>query len=434
MNEPFDVAIVGAGPAGISAACTLAGCGVKTIVFERGEYPGAKNMWGGVLYGHALAQIIPDYVEKGCPIERNIVESRIWYLWKDGGYNLSYRDQSFAEANRYNAFTVGRAKFDRWFADQARARGALVVCSTVVTDLLKDSSGRVAGVRTDRPNGDLPARVVILADGINSPLAARTGFREDARPEHVALAVKEVITLPPETIEERFNVQPGDGITTEILGDITCGMNGVAFLYTNKGSISLGIGANLSDLSKARVRPYEMLEAFKAHPMVAPLIQGGKPMEYTAHWLPEGGYDTIPPLCGEGFLIVGDSAMLFNALHREGANLAMASGRMAAETVMEALEKGDFSRRSLESYTSRMENSFVLRDLRKYRSFPSFLQEHKEIFNTLPSLGGLAAREMLSVNGVSKKKKQHLIWKNIRGKLSLLKLGRLLWDGWRSVR
>ncbi len=80
MNESFDVAIVGAGPAGISAACILADAGIKTIVIERGEYPGAKNMSGGVLYGHNLAQILPDYVERGCPIERNIIESRIWYV------------------------------------------------------------------------------------------------------------------------------------------------------------------------------------------------------------------------------------------------------------------------------------------------------------------------------------------------------------------
>ena len=160
MNEVFDAAIVGAGPAGISAACLLAEKGAKTVVIERGEFPGSKNMYGGVLYGHDLASVIPDFAERSCPIERNIVESRIWFVSRDGGYSVSYRDRAFELDARYNAMTVGRAKFDRWFAEQAKAKGALIVCSTVVTDLLRNGSGHVIGVRTDRPEGDLRAREI----------------------------------------------------------------------------------------------------------------------------------------------------------------------------------------------------------------------------------------------------------------------------------
>jgi electron transfer flavoprotein-quinone oxidoreductase len=434
MNETFDVAIVGAGPAGISAACILAEKGVKTIVFERGEYPGSKNMFGGVLYGHDLAQVLPDYVQRRCPIERNIVESRIWYLSEGGGYQLSYRDRAFEDELKHNAFTVGRAKFDRWFADQATQKGALVVCSTVVTDLLRDGSGTVTGVRTDRPEGDLKAGVVLLADGINSPLAARTGLRPEPKPENVALAVKETIALPEEVIDERFHVGTGQGVTTEILGEVTLGMNGVAFLYTNKTSISVGIGANLADFAARRVKPYEMLEHLKAHPMVAPLIKGGKPREYLAHWLPEGGYDTIPALCGDGFLLAGDSAMLFNAPHREGSNLAMASGRFAAEAIMEALSRRDFSRRGLEGYAARLESSFVIQDLKKYRHFPGFLERHHEIFTTLPEAAAAAAREMIRVDGAPKRLKQDSIVRNLRRRLPMLGWIRLLWDGWRAFR
>jgi electron transfer flavoprotein-quinone oxidoreductase len=434
MNEQFDVAIVGAGPAGISAACILAGRGVRTIVFERGEYPGAKNIFGGVLYGHDLARIVPDYSERGCPIERNIVESRLWYLSQTGGYSLAYRDHAFLHKLKFNAFTTGRARFDRWFADRAKEKGALLVCGTVVTDLLRGHNGQVVGVRTDRPEGDLSVKVVLLADGINSPLARKTGFRPEPGPEDVALSVKEVLTLPAEVIEERFAVETGSGVTIEILGDVTWGMNGVAFIYTNKRSLSIGIGANLLHLAQQRVKPYEMLEALKRHPMVAPLIKGAKPQEYTAHWLAEGGYDTIPRLCGDGFLILGDSAMLFNALHREGANLAMSSGRMAAEAVVDALESGDFSRKNLEGYARRLRKSYILKDLAKYRRFPHFLQKHNELFTSLPAWAGLAAREMLTVNGISKREKQHLIWKAMREKMTLPRFLRLMWDAWRSVR
>jgi electron transfer flavoprotein-quinone oxidoreductase len=434
MNETFDAAIVGAGPAGISAACILADKGARVVVLERGEYPGSKNMFGGVLYGHHLAQIIPDYAQKNCPIERNIVESRISYLSKDAGLSFTYRDRVFFEEGRNNAFTVGRAKFDRWFADQASAKGALIVCATVVTDLLRDASGRVIGVRTDRDDGDLRARVVLLADGVNSPLAAKTGFRPEVKPGNVALAVKELISVPEEVIDERFGVPTGDGVTNEIMGDVTLGMNGVAFLYTNKNSISLGIGANLADFARHKARPYEMVENLKAHPMIAPLIKDGKPKEYLAHWLPEGGFETVPKLFGDGFLIAGDSAMLFNALHREGSNLAMTSGRLAAETILEALGKGDFSSRGLQSYAERMRESYVLKDLEKYRRFPSFLETHTELFAGLPHLSSLAAREMLTVNEIPKKTKQGKVWKVIRSQVSPLRLLRLIWDGWRSVR
>jgi len=223
--ENFDVVIVGAGPAGISAAYILAEKGIKTIVLERGAYPGAKNISGGVLYGHDLGQIIPGFAEKNCPIERNIIESRIWYLGKNGGLSLSYRDKVFSGDRKFNAFTVGRAKFDRWFADQAKQKGVLVVCGTVVIDLLRDNRNWVIGVNTDRPEGEIKAKVVLLADGINSPLAAKTGFRPEPKPHQVALAVKEVIELPAEIIQERFNVEPGQGVTIEILGEITQGMN-----------------------------------------------------------------------------------------------------------------------------------------------------------------------------------------------------------------
>jgi electron transfer flavoprotein-quinone oxidoreductase len=433
MMENFDVAIVGAGPADISAACVLADNGINAVVLERGEYPGAKNISGGVLYGHDLARLIPDFARKNCPIERNIVESRIWYLSEDGGYSVSYRDKVFETERRYNVFTVGRAKFDRWFAEQASQKGATVVCGTVVTDLLRDENGFVTGIKTDRPDGDLNAQVVLLSDGINSPLAAKAGFRPEPSPSHVALAVKEVIDLPEDVIDQRFNISSGMGVTIEILGSITLGMNGVAVIYTNRKSLSLCIGANLADFTAKKIKPYELLERFKTHPMVAPMIKGGKPAEYMAHWLPEGGYDNIPKLYGNGYLIAGDSAMLFNTLHREGSNMAMISGAFAAETIIEAIRKNDFSQSSLKNYEIRLQNSFIFDDLKKYRRFNPFLENHTEIFTTLPHAIGFAGREMLTVDGTPKKKKQKKIWKNFRKKHSLSALIRLIWDGYRSV-
>ncbi len=434
MKETFDVAIVGAGPAGISAACVLADAGIKTIVFERGEYPGAKNMSGGVLYGYNLAQVLPDYAKRNCPIERNIVESRIWYLSKESGLSVGYRDSIFSGERKYNTFTVGRAKFDRWYADQARKKGALIVSATVVVDLLHNEKKQITGVVTGREDGEIQAKVTLLADGVNSPLAVKTGFRTDPKPQDVALAVKEIIELPAEVIDQRFGVAGGDGITTEIVGDVVGGMDGVAVLYTNHSSISLAIGASLADFTKYKLRPYELIESLKQHPMVAPLIAGGKSLEYTAHWLAEKGYDAIPQLYGDGYLIAGDSAMLFNALHREGSNLAMASGKMAAETIIEALRRNDCSKKGLAGYADRLYGSFIINDLRKYRRFSSFRSQHKEIYNELPKLVTFAGREFITVDGVSKKQKQKLIMKEFRKEKSILKWLKLLWEGWRSVK
>jgi electron transfer flavoprotein-quinone oxidoreductase len=211
-------------------------------------------------------------------------------------------------------------------------------------------------------------------------------------------------------------------------------MDGIAVIYTNKNSLSLCIGANLSDFTKNKVKPYELLEEFKNHPMVSPLIKGGQPKEYMAHWIAEGGYDAIPELCGNGYLIAGDSGMLFNALHREGSNMAMASGRFAAETIIDALDRGDFSRNVLMGYVSRLNESYIIEDLKKYRRFNSFRLNHHELFTTLPGLTALAARKMLTVDGVPKKEKQRAIWNKVRKETSLSKLVRIIWDGWRSVK
>jgi electron transfer flavoprotein-quinone oxidoreductase len=304
----------------------------------------------------------------------------------------------------------------------------------VVTDLLRDDKGAVTGVVTQRDDGEIRAKVTLLADGINSPLAARTGFRPEPKPEQVALAVKEVISLPTEIIGERFGISEREGVTIEILGEVTGGMDGVAFIYTNRSSLSLGIGANLADFAAFKLKPYDLIENLKQHPMVAPLISGGKPLEYMAHWLAEGGYDAIPKLYGDGYLIAGDSAMLFNTLHREGNNLAMASGKMAAEAIIEAFKLDDYSQAGLRSYGDRLTQSFVMKDLRKYRRLGGFLYHHKEIFTKLPELASFGAREIITVDGVSKKDKEKSILRKIRQEIPVPRILRLMWQAWRATR
>jgi electron transfer flavoprotein-quinone oxidoreductase len=142
----------------------------------------------------------------------------------------------------------------------------------------------------------------------------------------------------------------------------------------------------------------------------------------------------MPQLCGDGYLIAGDSAMLFNALHREGSNMAITSGRYAANTILEAFDKGDFSRNGLKGYPERLQSSYIIKDLKKYRRFNSFRLHHHEFFTLFPKLSGFAAREMLTVDGVSKKDKQRAILKKMKEEFSIFKMLRIVWGGIRSVK
>ncbi len=171
MAEKFDSVVVGAGPAGVAAAYTMAKAGLNVLVLEKGEKPGAKNVFGGVIFKHHTEQIAPEFW-KTAPIERRVVEYQYWFLSKDSHVLVSHRNQRFN--SQYNAFTVHRAKFDPWFAKLAEDAGATIINRTTADDVIKDN-GRIVGVKTER--GDIYADVVIAADGVNSILARQAGLR-----------------------------------------------------------------------------------------------------------------------------------------------------------------------------------------------------------------------------------------------------------------
>jgi electron transfer flavoprotein-quinone oxidoreductase len=155
-------------------------------------------------------------------------------------------------------------------------------------------------------------------------------------------------------------------------------------MYTNRDTISLGIGINIHDLDKSKQRPNDLYEQFKKHPSIAPLVKDGELKEYSAHLIPEGGYDYVANVYTDGMLVAGDAAMLVNAINWEGTNLAMTSGIIAGETIIQAKKKGDFSSNILSTYRQRLEESFVLRDLKKYREIPKFFASNPHFFTTYP--------------------------------------------------
>ena len=367
-----DVIVVGAGPAGSAAATVLARHGYSVILLERGSFPGSKNMYGGVVYPRILDQLHPEWWLEA-PIQRWVTRRSTMVLTETQALTVDFRSTNWGKPP-YNGATAYRPDWDHWLAGKAEADGAVLVCSTTATGLLRDGRGHVIGVTTDRPDGDLHARVVIACDGVNSFLAKEAGLYGEVDAANYTVGVKETIALPKDVIDERFAVRDRDGVDIEILGG-TSGVNGGGFIYTNLDTLSVGVVLKLQKLGAQKLRPEQIIANLKAHPAIAPLVEGGEIKEYSAHVIPEAGVSMMPKMTGDGMLVAGDAAALCLAagIWLEGVNFAMASGMYAGEAAAEALAANDTSATGLAGYERRLNDTFVMRDHRKLRRAPSLV-------------------------------------------------------------
>lgn len=383
MADKVGVVIIGAGLAGLSAAYFLAESGIETIVVERGDYPGSKNVTGGRLYLNPVRPYFPPDFWNDAPFERPVVKEKLSVLSDQACTTVEFSSDKL-RSRPYSSYTVLRAKFDQWLAEKASEKGALIIPKNKVDGLLYEGS-RVAGVKSTE--AELASDVVIAADGVLSFTAETAKLRGPHDPHHFAVGVKEIVELPAKTIQDRFGVAEGEGAAQLFFGSLTKGMVGGGFLYTNLASISLGMVVGIEALMEhePRVEAPELMEIVKSRPEVAPLIEGGSTVEYSAHVIPEGGLRALPKLVTDGMLLAGDAAgfALNMGVTVRGMDFALASGAMAAQAVKQAKAKNDFSAASLACYEQLLRNSFVLQDLQTFRGMLDVL-DNPRMFDRYP--------------------------------------------------
>jgi len=426
----FDVVVVGAGPAGACAATVLARKGRSVLLLERGPFPGSKNMYGGVVYPRMLDQLHPEWWDD-VPYQRWITRRSTMMLTDSQAISVDFRTAAWGRPP-YNGMTAYRPDFDHWLARKAERDGAELLCATTATGLLRDGD-RVVGVRTDRPDGDATAEVVIACDGVNSFLAKEAGLFGTVDASNYTLGVKETLAMPKEVIDERFAVRGREGVDIEILGG-TSGVGGGGFVYTNLDTLGVGVVLKVPALAAQSIRPEAIIAALKAHPAIAPLVDGGELVEYSAHLIPEAGLSMIPTLATHGMVVAGDAASLCLAagIWLEGVNFAIASGMYAGEAVDEALQARDVSVQGLAGYERRLASTFVLRDHRKLRRVPALMLSDR-VQNEYPQLAANVVERMFRVDNPAPKPGLRRIVKEERRRAGI-RLRHLARDAWAGVR
>ncbi len=397
MDDKFDCIIVGGGIAGLSAAMELAKNDMKFLLIERGEFAGAKNVSGGVLWGTDLARLVPEYWTEDpdeAGWERFVNHRRLTFMDDQSAFSFDFKSDHF-DAQPYKGLVVLRSKFDRWLADKVQeaidqsevAMESFLATNILVDKVLKDENGKVNGIKAGEE--EFFADSVIIAEGVNNLLTRQVGLQDEYVPaDHVMTGVKEVIRMDRETIDERFQLDGLSGMSNEFLGYATDGVEGGGFLYTNRASLSVGLVLGLKDLREKVKKPYDILNKFKEHPAIADMIRGGEVVEYSAHVVSSGDMRVMPEeIYADGVMIAGEAAnLLMNAGKAiQGMDYAMRSGILAAETVMEAKEAGDFSKQQMKTYRDKLEESYVLKDMRGFQGAVQTLHQ-PEMVDEIPDL------------------------------------------------
>jgi len=433
MDNP-DAIIIGAGPAGSAAGLRLAQKGLNAVIIDRGMPVGSKNLSGGVLWGNDLAELLPDWQEEA-PVERFIINKKVGFLSDEDATVL---DMHFDDWNNTPkaGWSVLRAYFDGWLASKAQEAGAAIL-SGITIDSLIEENGKIVGVK--QGDEELRAPVVIIAEGANPRLMLKHGLTYDPSQKRYdyhdyMIGVKEVFELDREKLEERFLLDESQGIAGEfILGNVPEPVKAGGFFYTNKNTLSLGVVVHLDSFPRDKeasenLQSYKVIEYFKQHPYIKRLLKDCVSIEYGAKLIPEYGYNKFPEHYGDGFLVVGDAAgfTFSNGLVIQGMNYAIKSGILAADAVIEAKQKGDFSAVGLKTYQEKLEKSYIYKDFKKFRKVKK-MTKNKNLFHTYPEGLNNGFKELLTEDGSPKNNVLTTLLKNMKksgaGLFTLLKDG-----------
>jgi electron transfer flavoprotein-quinone oxidoreductase len=408
MPDDFDAIVVGAGMAGCSAAIRLAQGGANVLLLERGAEAGAKNLSGGVLWGHDLDRILPDWWHE-MPLERHVVRKRFGFLTPESAVSFDFEDAAWRK-EPFVAHTVLRARTDAWLAQEAEAAGATVVTSVPV-DRLNWEGSRVHGVV--QGGETMSAPVTIIADGANSRLSLGTPIRPDPRlsGEATELGIKEVYRLDPATLEDRFGVGPNEAHVEEwVTGIFPPGVMGGGFLYTNRDTLSVGLILNLQSLFGKGVYSHDLMEQFKLHPTIAGRLRGAELVEYGAKLISSGWASRPTSFFGDGWMIAGDAAgfVFSNGIVIQGMNYAVRTGLEAAETALAAKKAGAYGAGQLAEYERRLEATNVIADFRDFEGLDR-VKWNPRFYTQYPRLASELFRSMMTEVGGPKRHMRDLL-------------------------
>lgn len=400
-SMPYDVVIVGAGPAGLSAAIRLkqlaneAGSELSVCILEKGSEVGAHILSGAVIDPKALDELLPEWRDQGCPLaEVPVNDNQHWVLTRNKKFGLPHI-MTPPFMHNVGTYTGSLGNLCRWLAEQAEGLGVEIFPGFPAAEILYNEDGSVKGVATGdmgvardgshkadyAPGLELHAKYTFFAEGVRGHLTKmlKPQFALDAEcePQVYGLGVKELWDIDP------ANHAPGRVIHTQGW-PLDANANGGGFLYHQaNGQVALGFVTWLN-YRNPHISPFQEMQKWKTHPEIARILKGGKRVSYGARAISDGGLQSVPKLAFPGGALIGDSAGFLNVPRIKGTHTSMKSGMMAAEAAFAAVTAGR-SGDTLDAYQAAYDDSWVKKELSVVRNVLPLVEKYGDLAGTILS-------------------------------------------------